>query len=692
MKFFSKAFTVILTTVIFLIVPCLTASAESYNYDRWGEAVPSQAGYTAERSVTGYDLGVGAFNSPTDIFFAFDGYFYIADSGNNRIVAADGELSRAVKIYDTFTMPDGSRTGLKNPSGVFVSEQTELMYIADTDNSRILIADRDGSVSREITKPDDARYDSEKTFLPQKVIADKVGNVYAVLNNITSGAVMFSPEGEFMGFYGANRVQPTLSVMGDFFADIFRTDAKRARRTRNIPSAITGFDIDGDFIFTCTSTGSTDTVKKLNAAGKNIFAENETVYGDYTPVYDTLQNKLSAPAICDIDISANGYINCLDYTTGRIFQYDEDCNLLFITGEKSDRVGGTRQPTALESDGERLYITDKSKNNINVFKETDFGAAVHKASALHNDGYYEEALEPWLEVLKQDGSYRLAYLGIASAKLRTGEYAEAMEYAKKADSGYIYDRAFEGRRLEFVRKNFGIIVAAIIVTVTAIYLYARHKKKYPKHKNLNEFTSADWTFYAVTHIFEGFEDMRWKKAGSLKIPLTVVILLFISQVAYERMYGFQFYVSYDKIFSIIPCIVKSAVLFLAWCIGSRAVSTFLDGEGTLRNISIYSSVALVPYIVQVFVNTLLSHVLVRDEYVFIVVTETIGIGWSVMLMVAAMKAVHRYSLGRTIFSIFLTIAAMVIMLLLMLLFLSLIQEAVNFLFTLFTEISYRLRV
>ena len=60
---------------------------ESYNYDKWHEAVPSQAGYIAECSVSGCDLGTEDFNNISDIFYAHNDIFYIVDSGNNRIVA-----------------------------------------------------------------------------------------------------------------------------------------------------------------------------------------------------------------------------------------------------------------------------------------------------------------------------------------------------------------------------------------------------------------------------------------------------------------------------------------------------------------------------------------------------------------------------------------------------------------------------
>lgn len=474
----KKILSGIIAAVILLV--CLAelsvsaaAPYDSYNYDRWGDAIPSQAGYTPERAVSGFDLGIGAMDSPSDIFYAFNENFYIADTGNHRIIAVNGEFDEVVRVYDSFKMPNGSETALKKPTGIYISAENQLMYIADSENSRVLICDLDGNAVSEITRPDSEIYGQKRTFFPQRVIADKAGNVYAVLQNITTGAAMFSPDGEFTGFYGANRVQSTAGSNGNM------SEKKRARRVRSVPTGITSFDIDGDFIFTCTSssTQTTDTVKKLNAAGNNIFADVELTFGDYTPVYDTSQNNLPAPAIVDIDIAEDGNINCLDSTTGRIFQYDEDCGLLFITGTKANQVGGFKQAAAIESKGDKLYVTDTLKNTVTIFAETEFGKIVHEASALHNGGYYEEALGPWLEVLKRDGNYRRAYLGVAAAKLRSGEYKEAMKYAKLADAGGIYNKAFEGYRREFIREHFETITAAVIILGIALFVLKRRLKK-----------------------------------------------------------------------------------------------------------------------------------------------------------------------------------------------------------------------
>ena len=203
---------------------------------------------------------------------------------------------------------------------------------------------------------------------------------------------------------------------------------------------------------------------------------------------------------------------------------------------------------------------------------------------------------------------------------------------------------------------------------------------------------GEWVKHSITHPAEGFEDMRWKKAGSLKIAFAIVLLLFLAQIADGRLYGFQFGISYDKTFNIIPYIVKSIVLFGAWVVGNWAVCTLLDGEGTMKNICIYSAYALIPYIAQIFINVLLSHILIQDEAVFMQAIRIIGVGWSVILLFSAIKSVHQYSFGKTVFAVILTIVAMLIMLFLLVLFMSLIQQVYIFISTIYTEISYRVRV
>lgn len=207
-----------------------------------------------------------------------------------------------------------------------------------------------------------------------------------------------------------------------------------------------------------------------------------------------------------------------------------------------------------------------------------------------------------------------------------------------------------------------------------------------------DLTPKQWVKHVLTHPFEGYEDMRWKKAGSLKISFFVVFMLFVAQVAYNRLYGFQFYVAYDKIFNIVPYLVQSIVLFATWVIGNWAVCTLLDGEGSMKNICIYSAYALIPYVASSLIGTVLSHFLIRDEYIFIQVIEYVGILWSVVLMLSAMKAVHQYTITKTLGSIVLTFVAMLIILFLAVLLVTLFQQIYVFVYSIYTEIAYRIKM
>ena len=63
-----------------------------------------------------------------------------------------------------------------------------------------------------------------------------------------------------------------------------------------------------------------------------------------------------------------------------------------------------------------------------------------------------------------------------------------------------------------------------------------------------------------------------------------------------------------------------------------------------------------------------------------------------ILLFSAVKSVHQYSLKKTVLAVVLTIAAMLIMLFLLVLFMSLIQQVYIFISTVYTELSYRARV
>lgn len=479
----------------------LTASADEpyygYNYDWWGETVHSQNGFVVDRVMSGADFGLDtAFNEPNDMFvYEEAGEIYIADSKNARIVITDADLDSTktrtmTEFYYSEDFPDQSRHGqtttLNNPMGVYVLDDdgSPLIYIADHSNDRVLACYADGGIWMEYVRPTSDVYDADVTFQPRKVIVDKAGNVYVCIKSITQGAVVFAANGEFTGYFGANRVEQTADVILRQVLRLFMSREQLIKLRRAVPIEFSNFDIDEDgFIYTVTELKSaeTDVFKKLNPAGANVLENlgyDDWFFGDWNEYYYNSTTYKSS--IVDVEVDAQGYMYLLDFTMGRIFQYDENCELLFTFGGKGDQKGTFTSPTAIETYGGNVYVLDGRKNSITVFKRTEFGSIVHNAIELFNKGFYLEAKEPWEEVMRRDANYWQAYNGLGNAYLSLGEYETAMDYFFQITRGG-YNRAFKDYRINFIRENFniiaGVLAGAVVLLVGLNFTVKQIKKR-----------------------------------------------------------------------------------------------------------------------------------------------------------------------------------------------------------------------
>lgn len=495
---------------------------EGYNYDWWGDPVPSQTGYVVDRVVTGLDFGVGKrynseaqlkeiseqtgkevpaeeaieeFKEPQDLFVDRETKsLYIVDSGNNRILVTDVEYKNQFIIMDYFYNPETKKyETLKNPHGIFVKHdnnslnenESTMIYIADYDNNRVIGCYADGTIFQTFERPSDEFYGAEVTFQPNKVVVDVAGNVYVNILSITDGAVMFAPDGSFSNYFGANRVEQTAQAIANKFWRTILSREAAASFIQAVPMEFNNFDIDDDgFIYTVTQSKSatTDIFKKMNPAGENILINlgySDYTYGDMASYY--YKNQTYGSQITDVDVDENGTIRLLDFGNGRIFEYTDECDLLFIYGGKGNQKGLFTNVTAIEAYNSVVYVLDSRKNSITTFKRTEFGDIVHEAMSLYNLGKYEEASGPWQEVLTRDSNYWFAYIGLGNAELSQGNYAEAMNYFYR-NSRAGYNRAFKQYRMQFVRDNFNVFMIIILVVIIALIALSKLKKHLKKKK------------------------------------------------------------------------------------------------------------------------------------------------------------------------------------------------------------------
>ena len=84
-----------------------------------------------------------------------------------------------------------------------------------------------------------------------------------------------------------------------------------------------------------------------------------------------------------------------------------------------------------------------------------------------------------------------------------------------------------------------------------------------------------------------------------------------------------------------------------------------------------------------------SNVLTLDETAFYSAVQWIGIGWTVLTLVIALREVHQYSLTKTIVTIVITFLGLMIVVVVVAIVYSVFSQLIGFITTLWSEITMR---
>ena len=448
---------------VLLAVPCAAVFAGpsnyTYNYDFWNEQVASPDAYRPGAYILGSALGIGNFLDPQGLFVR-DSRIYICDSGNNRIVVLEADESGgyAVTRVVSFVIIDGEESPFSYPMDIFETRDG-FIYIADTNNQRVLKLDSAWRYISAIIKPEDQSIGENAEFLPVKLAVDFAGRVFVQARNVNKGLMEFDNRLSFVGYMGANKVQVNII---DYAWKLISTQAQKARMDLFIPTEYNNLCLDRDgFMYVTNSSGQTDPVRRLNAMGQDILIRNgyEDPVGDLA--YGNAAGISGRSKFIDVAAMDNDSYACFDRIRGRIFMYDFQGNLLYAFGGVGNREGYFVQPVALEKMGLSLFALDSRTAALTRFDLTRYGKAINSALGEYQAGRYESSAEQWETVLKMNGNYDLAYIGIGRAALRQGDYKKAMKYYKLKRYSDGYGKAFQLYRKQWMEVNLWKILLAL---------------------------------------------------------------------------------------------------------------------------------------------------------------------------------------------------------------------------------------
>lgn len=207
--------------------------------------------------------------------------------------------------------------------------------------------------------------------------------------------------------------------------------------------------------------------------------------------------------------------------------------------------------------------------------------------------------------------------------------------------------------------------------------------------NMESMSKFQYLFHIMRHPIEGYEELRWNRKGSLKLSVFILLAWYVTEIVKFSGTGFSVNLQNPERLNIFIIFLDTIVIFAVCIISNWCFCTLMDGEGRFRDIWITCAYAIVPYIIFTLPVTLITNFTVKQEYIFLQCIEGVGIGWTCLLMISAIKVTHQYNLKKTIGSIFLTAFGVCVVLFISILFLSMLQNFIMFLETIYAEITFR---
>lgn len=645
---------------------------KTFTEDGYGRYVETQTAYTVSETIVRF--GDELFTQAQDMKISRSGFIYVADTGNGRILVGtkSGEFVRAF-----------GEDVLQKPTGLFISHD-DLVYVADENKMKVFVFTENGELVNEFGRPEGILFGETANFVPQKVAVDKRDNVYIISRGNANGIIQINANtGQFLGYYAPNAT--AVSPLTAFRKLIF-TEEQLDKMLDVVPSTSTNINIDEKGLVYNVSQGErVQALRKLNVAGRNIL--DTRVQDDF-------------PVSVEIGSLENIFVGAED---GFIYEYTSEGNLLFVFGGQDDgrqRVGLFRRLSALAvDDNDHLYALDSDRNQIQLFKPTEFADLVHEALYLYQNGDYEASKGPWEEVIRLNGLFDFAYQGLGEALYKEEQYGEALTAFRQAKYITGYSNAFWEVRNLWMREHIMTLIFIIVLIVVLVKVYGYFERKTKTVKTfldkltekyrLTFFQDVAFIRHMIKHPLNTLYSIQYENKGSVFSASFWLIILYVMYIIDRYFTGFIFRNVVEGEYALG---MDTALFFglFALVVGSNyLITTINDGEGKFKHVFIGFVYSFMPYFLFKPWTILISNVLTLNEQYLLSLANTLIYAWVAVLIFMMIKEMNDYTIRETIKIIFITIFMMIITLLSLFIIYILVVQMVQFVVSVFNEGVYR---
>lgn len=656
---------------VFAVDPDIT----SYTYNSMEEPVAVPIPYKT-KLVLKNEINL---KEPKDLQVVGDKIF-ILDSGNMRIAVLDSNYNFVDEIKIT---QDGQEYVAGELTSIWIDKDN--LFVVDRVGEVILRTNLKGEINKIYKAPKNDASAVEKTFMPLRLVTDKTGYLYVLLENEYRGLMVLTPEGNFVTYYGSLNTTVTAEYLTTAFLRKFMTEEQIEGTDQYIPGGYNSIDTDGSgFIYAVRglSSDANELVCKLNPGGSNVLAYTGH-FGDY------INSNNTSTVFKDIAVDENGFISAIDSSGKRIFQYGPDGSMLYAFSGEGGREGLFKTPVAIEYNGADLLVIDSEVSTLTVFERENFASLIHKAVVLHNKAEFDKAASLWNEVLLYDSNYELAKIGLGKVAEAQKDYPTALSYYRDGGSKKDYSSAFYKYRIQVMRKNFTVIVFIVAAFIIAVSVFWKRSKKKPKQAKDGKIS---YMFHCVMHPFDGFGELRYNKRGSVLCGTVIAFIWFFVSCLNYNYDGYIFNTEYPEEFNVLIVLFSTVGIIALLVLCNWLLSTFFEGKGTFANLWIGITYSLIPMIISCILQLILSNVLTLEEAFFMSALQVIGTMATVVLVFIATTQINQYSFSKNTLVLVFTIFGILAVVFLIVLFINLCIQFIGFCSSIYNEIFYRIQI
>ncbi|BBH22161.1 hypothetical protein Back11_35060 [Paenibacillus baekrokdamisoli] len=662
---------VLICLIAFMILlPTVTGAVpyRTYYVDGTGEYYRIQPLYVPD-GVLDYP-----FKEPVHVHIGQNDQVFVFDKSLSKVLVFDSKRTLVREIGDE----DGEGR-LNAPEGGFVHSNGDI-YVADTGNRRIAVFSAEGRFLRAFGKPDATMLGDAFQFVPTNLVVDRRGVMYVTVRASDQGLVRINPDGQFLGFFGANKSSPSFL---SWVKRLVLTKEQLEKEVANKPRPIANIAMDQEGYLLSVSPGieMAGNIRKLNAGGA-----------------DALKNivLINSWNIVDVAADANGFLYGLEQANGEVTVYDPKGNALFVFGTKQQFAqvrGQFIYPTNIAINSQfELAVADSGLKVVQLFKRTAFATDILTASDLYYKGRYAESESYWNKVLQQNEMFDISSQGLGRIALLKGNYEEAQRLFQSAYDVNGYSEAFWNTRIDRIKA--GMIPAIAIILFTWILYRLLRKKTILLWRNIAwpdavRRYGGEWkTFwYCFFHPYEGYYQLKGKKISFVFI-LSILLLTILVRAANVYKSGFIFHpvdrstlnLGFELLFIFVP--------WLTWIIANYLVCSVKGGEGRLREVLQASTFGLSPYLLISVIIIPLSNIVVLEEMIIVNVVSKVMLLWTVAHFFVMTQVIHNFEFLETLKNTVITTFTICIIWFFVIVISGMTYNLYDFVFQLYKEVMF----